>query len=76
MAFAFEKLFVYQNAFDFSDRICELSGNFPRGFYFPTGQINRAALSISTKAMDASPRRTSEISLASCEQRFKNMGHY
>ncbi|MGD0461157.1 MAG: four helix bundle protein [Tepidisphaeraceae bacterium] len=56
MAFAFEKLLVYQKAVDFSDRICELSGNFPRGFYFLTDQINRAALSISTNIAEGNGR--------------------
>ncbi|MGA2584280.1 MAG: four helix bundle protein [Tepidisphaeraceae bacterium] len=58
MAFAFEKLLVYQKAVDFCDRICELSGNFPRGFYFLTDQINRAALSISTNIAEGNGRFT------------------
>jgi four helix bundle protein len=58
MAFAFEKLLVYQKAVDFSDRSCELSGNFPRGFYFLTDQINRAALSISTNIAEGNGRFT------------------
>jgi four helix bundle protein len=58
MAFAFEKLLVYQRAVDFSDRICELSGTFPRGFYFLTDQINRAALSISTNIAEGNGRFT------------------
>jgi hypothetical protein len=44
MAFAFEKLLVYQKAMDFSDRICEITLTFPRGFYFLVDQLNRAAL--------------------------------
>jgi four helix bundle protein len=58
MAFAFEKLLVYQKAVDFSDDICKLSGNFPRGFYFLTDQINRAALSISTNIAEGNGRFT------------------
>jgi four helix bundle protein len=58
MAFAFEKRLVYQKAVDFSDRICELSGKFPRGFYFLTDQINRAALSISTNIAEGNGRFT------------------
>jgi hypothetical protein len=58
MAFAFEKLLVYQKAVDFSDRICELSGTFPRGFYFLADQINRAALSISTNIAEGNGRFT------------------
>ena len=58
MAFAFEKLLVYHKAVDFSDRICELSGNFPRGFYFLTDQMNRAALSITTTIAEGNGRFT------------------
>ena len=58
MAFAFEKLLVYQKAVHFSDRICELSGTFRRGFYFLTDQINRAALSISTNIAEGNGRFT------------------
>jgi hypothetical protein len=58
MPFAFEKLLVYQKTVDFSDRICELSGKFPRGFYFLTDQINRAALSISTNIAEGNGRFT------------------
>jgi len=58
MPFAFEKLLVYQKSVDFSDRICELSGTFPRGFYFLTDQINRAALSISTNIAEGNGRFT------------------
>jgi four helix bundle protein len=58
MPFAFEKLLVYQKAVDFSDRICDLSGKFPRGFYFLADQINRAALSISTNIAEGNGRFT------------------
>ena len=46
MAFAFEKLLVYQKAMDFSAQVCALTQTFPRGFYFLVDQLNRAALSI------------------------------
>jgi len=46
MAFAFEKLLVYQQAVDFADRICETPEQFPRGYGFLVDQLNRAALSI------------------------------
>ncbi len=46
MAFAFEKLIVYQKAVDFADRICEKTEVFPRGYGFLSDQLNRAALSI------------------------------
>ncbi len=32
MAFAFEKLLVYQRAIDFSDAVCAKSEGFPRGY--------------------------------------------
>ena len=31
MAFAFEKLLVYQKSVDFTDQICITTENFPRG---------------------------------------------
>ena len=46
MAFAFEKLIVYQKSVDFADRITEQTGQFRRGFYFLADQLNRAAVSI------------------------------
>ena len=58
MAFAFEKLIVYQKAIDFSDRICEVSSQFPRGFYFLVDQMNRAALSIATNIAEGNGRFT------------------
>jgi four helix bundle protein len=48
MAFMFENLDVYQKAMDFADEITSLTSAFPRGFYFLTDQLNRAALSIAT----------------------------
>jgi len=46
MAFAFEKLQVYQKAITFADAICTLTKGFPRGYFFLADQFNRAALSI------------------------------
>ncbi len=46
MAFAFEKLLVYQKSVDFADSICQLTESFPRGYGFLVDQINRASLSI------------------------------
>jgi hypothetical protein len=34
IAFAFEKLLVYQKAMDFLARVCVLTQTFPRGLYF------------------------------------------
>ena len=46
MAFAFEKLLVYQKSLDLADQICVLTENFPRGYGFLSDQMNRASLSI------------------------------
>jgi len=46
MAFAFEKLIVYQKAIDYADSVCQQTEQFPRGYRFLADQLNRAALSI------------------------------
>jgi len=43
---------------NFSDRICELTQTFPRGFYFLVDQLNRAALSIATNIAEGNGRFT------------------
>jgi len=58
LAFAFEKLIVYQKAMNFSDHICQLTQTFPRGFYFLVDQLNRAALSIATNPAEGNGRFT------------------
>jgi four helix bundle protein len=58
MAFAFEKLIVYQKAIDFADRICKLTDGFPRGCFFLSDQLNRAALSIATNIAEGNGRFT------------------
>jgi len=45
MAFAFEKLNVYQKAIDFANAACDLTRGFPRGYFFLADQFNRAARS-------------------------------
>jgi four helix bundle protein len=56
MAFLFEKLDVYRKAVDFADEICELTKNFPKGNYYLTDQLNRAALSISANIAEGNGR--------------------
>jgi len=46
MAFAFEKLIVYQKAFTFADEVCTITRDLPRGFFFLSNQLNLAVLSI------------------------------
>jgi four helix bundle protein len=58
MAFALEKLLVYQEALDFSDEICSFTQTFPRGFYFLADQLNRAALSIAANIAEGNGRFT------------------
>ena len=58
MAFAFEKLIVYQKAVDFADRICGITSSFPKGYYFLRDQLNRAALSIAANIAEGNGRFT------------------
>ena len=58
MAFMFENLEVYQKATDFAEQITNLTEQFPRGYYFLTDQLNRAALSIATNIAEGNGRFT------------------
>jgi four helix bundle protein len=58
MAFAFEKLIVYQKAIDFADAICAHAEQFPRGYGFLVDQLNRAALSIAANIAEGNGRFT------------------
>ena len=58
MAFMFENLEVYQKAIDFAEEITNLTEKFPRGYYFLTDQLNRAALSIATNLAEGNGRLT------------------
>jgi four helix bundle protein len=58
MAFAFEKLLVYQKAVDFVDRVSSLTDNFCRGYGFLADQLNRAALSIAANIAECNGRFT------------------
>ena len=58
MAFMFENLDVYQKAIDFVDQVTDLTKEFPRGYYYLTDQLNRAALSIATNIAEGNGRFT------------------
>ena len=58
MAFAFEKLVVYQKSVDFADRVCQQTEQFPRGYGFLVDQLNRAALSIAANIAEGNGRFT------------------
>lgn len=75
MAFAFEKLIVYQRAIEFADGTCQITSGFPRGFYFLVDQLNRAALSIATNIAEGNGRFTARdrknffgIARGSCQE--------
>ena len=48
MAFAFEKLIVYQKAIAYADHVCASTEGFPRGYGFLSDQLSRASVSIAT----------------------------
>ncbi len=58
MAFAFEKLLVYQKSVDFADAVCTATEQFQRGYGFLVDQLNRAALSISSNIAEGNGRFT------------------
>lgn len=58
MAFAFEKLVVYQKAVDFADEVCSRSASFPHGYRFLSDQLNRAAVSIAANLAEGNGRFT------------------
>jgi four helix bundle protein len=58
MAFAFEKLHVYQKAVSFANEVCNLTRDFPRGYFFLSDQLNRAALSIAANIAEGNGRFT------------------
>jgi four helix bundle protein len=58
MAFMFENLEVYQKAVDLADKVTGVTTGFPRGYYFPADQLNRAAVSIATNLAEGNGRFT------------------
>ena len=58
MPFMFEKLDVYQKSVDFAENTFSVTTDFPKGYYFLTDQLNRAALSISTNIAEGNGRFT------------------
>ncbi len=58
MAFAFEKLIVYQKSINFANEIVTLTRDFPRGFFFLSDQLSRASLSIAANIAEGNGRFT------------------
>lgn len=58
MPFMFENLEVYQKSVDLAEEIINLTGEFPKGYYFLTDQLNRASLSIATNIAEGNGRYT------------------
>ena len=56
MPFLFEKLAVYQKSVQLSATISKLTDTFPKGNYYLTDQLNRAALSISLNIAEGNGR--------------------
>jgi four helix bundle protein len=56
MPFLFEKLLVYQKSVEICKSISRLTDTFPRGCFYLTDQLNRAALSISLNIAEGNGR--------------------
>jgi four helix bundle protein len=75
MAFAFEKLLVYQKAITFADQICTLTRNLPRGYFFLADQMNRAALSIAINIAETNPTIATSFSIVAYGSSFLEHSH-
>jgi four helix bundle protein len=58
MAFAFEKLLVYQKSISFADAVCTITRGLPRGYFFLGDQLSRASLSIAANIAEGNGRFT------------------
>jgi four helix bundle protein len=58
MAFAFEKLLVYQKAISFADDVCTITRELSRGYFFLGDQLSRASLSIAANIAEGNGRFT------------------
>jgi len=58
LSFRFENLEVYQKAVAFAVEISKTTDSFPKGNYYLTDQINRAAVSISLNIAEGNGRFT------------------
>ncbi len=56
MSFMFENLDVYQKSISLADRIYGLTEGFPRGSYYLSDQLNRAALSVPANLAEGNGR--------------------
>lgn len=58
MAFAFEKLLVYQKLVDCADAVCDLTEQFSARYNHLADQLNRASLSIASNIAEGNGRFT------------------
>ena len=56
MPFLFEKLNVYQESVNLAEKVSRLTEKFPRGSYYLSDQLNRAATSIALNIAEGNGR--------------------